>query len=595
MNVARSGARLLLGLALAATLVGVSTAHAQRPSAAKLLPASTVAYFRIANVPDLIEKFRATSLGRMAQDAQIRPLVSQLYGEAAAAFVNVQDRVGLSLDELLKIPQGEVAMALVAPEDDVPSLVVLIDVGEQLPAAQKLLQQGESAAVNEGATVTTETVEGIELRTIRPAGERRPPVYFIKDGTVVISNNLALSKQMLAIWDQDEGERLLDNPKFTTIMKRCLASEEAPPQITWFIDPIELAIAVTRGNFNAQATIALMPILGLDGVKGAGGAITLGAGDFDSIVHMHLLLDQPRQGVVEMLALGSGVTTPEAWVPDDAASYMTLHWEPRTTYEALARVYDRFREEGELARRVQSRVSRRYPDLNFEADLLDALDGRVTWVTWLEPPARINSRASLIGVKLKDPRKFENTLKILIGPIQDQLVRKNYAGVSYYRAPSPDQNNANAGNPDRPELRVPTPSFGIVGDYLLITDSEKLFQNAILTRSDATRQLANELDYKLIASKISRQRGGDKPGLISFSRPEEGMRNIYEMAMSQQTRDWLGRRSDRSRVWGALGQALKDNPLPPFAVVQKYLAPGGAVLTNDETGFHYTAFSLKRE
>ncbi len=595
MNPIRSCVTWFFTLSIVVGLGGALPAQAQRPSAAKLLPASTVGYFRIANVPDLTKKFHETSIGRMAQDEQIRPLISQLYGSAAEAFVGVQEQIGLSLDELLKIPQGEVAVALVAPEDDVPALVVLIDVGDQLPAAQKLLQQGEAAAVNDGATIAAETVEGVELRTVQPPGERRPPVYFVKEGTVVISNSAALSKQLLAVWNGAEGERLLDNPKFTTIMKRCLASEEEPPQITWFIDPIELAIAVTRGNFNAQAIVALMPVLGLDGVKGAGGAITLGAGDFDSIVHMHLLLEQPRQGVVEMLALGSGKTTPEPWVPDDAASYVTVHWEARKAYDALIKVYDRFREEGELARRVQNRVSRRYPDLNFEADLLDAVEGRLTWITWLEPPARINSRASLIGVKLKDPRKFQDTLKTLIGPIQDRLEEKTYAGVSYYRAPSPNPDNQNSANADRPTLRVATPSFGIMGDYLLFTDSEKLFQHAVLTKSDASRQLAGELDYKLIASKISRQPGGDKPGLISFSRPEEGMRNVYELATSQQTREWLGRRGDNNRALGALGQALNDNPLPPFAVMQKYLAPGGAVLTNDETGFHYTAFSLKRE
>jgi hypothetical protein len=572
-------------------------AWAERPSAAKLLPARTVGYLRIANAPDLVQKFRETSMGKLSQDEQVRPILSQLYGSATDAFGRIQEQIGLSLEELLKIPQGEMAIALVAPEDDVPAWMILFDAGDQISAAQKLLEQSEKRAADDGAEITTEEVSGVELRTVRNPGDNRPPVYFVREGTIIVANSSAFLKQLLAAWDGAEGERLLDNPKFTTIMRRCLASEEDPPQITWFVDPIEAAIALTRGNFNAQATVALMPILGLDGLKGAGGAVTLGAGDFDMIVHSHLLLEQPREGVIEMLALGSGKSTPESWVPENAAGYSTIYWDAQKTYQAACQVFDRFREDGALARAIQERVSRSYPELHFEDDILKALGGRLTWVTWMEPPARINSQSNLVGVKLSDPGEFRETLEILLAPVRDRLEEKTYAGVTYYRSPPLLRRNREREEEGAqgPLVREPTPSFGIVGDYLLFSDSEKLLEEAILTKSDANRGLAKELDFKLIASKISRQPGGDRPGLVSFNRPEEGLRNLYEIAASQETRKWLSERSENNPAIKAIHEALSDNPLPPFAVVQKYLAPGGSVMVNDETGFHHTAFTLKRE
>jgi hypothetical protein len=242
-------------------------------------------------------------------------------------------------------------------------------------------------------------------------------------------------------------------------------------------------------------------------------------------------------------------------------------------------------------------LSRQYPNLDFEQDLLGAFGGRVSWVTWMEPPARINSQSNLIGIQLKDPAEFRNTLETLIGPLRSRLEPKSYAGVDYYRSPPAIRRSRGQDNEGgaRPEIREPTPCFGIVGDYLLATDSEKFFQQAILAKKDRGQGLAGELDFKLIAGKIARQPGGEQPGLISFTRPEEGLRNLYEIAGSQQTRDWLGNRSESNQALKAINQALQDNPLPPFAVVQKYLAPGGAVLVNDESGFHHTAFTLKRE
>jgi hypothetical protein len=40
---------------------------------------------------------------------------------------------------------------------------------------------------------------------------------------------------------------------------------------------------------------------------------------------------------------------------------------------------------------------------------------------------------------------------------------------------------------------------------------------------------------------------------------------------------------------------LEQHPLPPFEVLQRYLAPGGTVVVDDDTGLHYTDFSLRRK
>jgi hypothetical protein len=53
--------------------------------------------------------------------------------------------------------------------------------------------------------------------------------------------------------------------------------------------------------------------------------------------------------------------------------------------------------------------------------------------------------------------------------------------------------------------------------------------------------------------------------------------------------------STNNPVFEALSQILDKYELPPFSVVEKYLTPSGAFVTEDESGIHYTAFSLKRE
>jgi hypothetical protein len=103
------------------------------------------------------------------------------------------------------------------------------------------------------------------------------------------------------------------------------------------------------------------------------------------------------------------------------------------------------------------------------------------------------------------------------------------------------------------------------------------------------------LDFKLIANKIQRQQGETKAGMISFNRPEEGFRALYELATASSTQSRLAAASENNGVFRALNGALNNNPLPPFAVLARYLAPGGALVTDDETGIHYTAFTLRRD
>jgi hypothetical protein len=205
----------------------------------------------------------------------------------------------------------------------------------------------------------------------------------------------------------------------------------------------------------------------------------------------------------------------------------------------------------------------------------------------------MNSRANLVGVKLKDAKKFQKTVDRVLGMFESRVKEEAFGGITYYAAVQGSDENRN--RPERPLMRRPDPAFALVGDYLLLTDSTDLLKHVIATKKDGSQALASQLEFKLIASKIRRQPGGEKPGLLSFTRPEEGMRLLYDLATSGTTRERLASGAEGNQALGVLDKALRDHPLPPFAVIAKYLAPGGSLLTNDETGFHYTSFTLRRE
>lgn len=577
-------------LALLALVLPASIALAERAAVPAIVPADTLALVRVANMPELSKRLSTTALGKATQDPEIAPLVSKFYGSLADWWKDIEERVGLPLDQLLAIPQGETAFAVIPQGERAPAIVVFIDVKDQLAQAQRLIDKGEAAIADQGGTKEMEIVGDTRVTIYVGANGRRRLTRFEKDGTLVFATTLDAAKSVLENWQGGDGKRLIDNERFATIMNRCRGAKDDPPQFSWFWDPITTVKTLGRNNVGAQTVITLFPVIGLDGIQGAGGSMTFDTGEFDVIGHFHLLMKSPRSGVLDLITLGSGETTPEPWVPSDAANYMTIHWDLNRMYRNGAKIYNSLTDEGAFEAEVKQRVSRAL-DIDFETELLPALAGRVSLYSWMQKPYRFNSSSSAIGLRLSDAKGFQPTLEKILSKIPEGTEKASFGGVNYYRVKQRER------NPDAPPnelIRRPSPCIGIVGDYVLVCDSEDNFRHALEAQIDKEKQLASQLDFKLIAGKIRRQNGGERPGMISFDRPEEGLRAVYETARSSAAKDQLDKMANDNRFFTILKTAVDDHPLPPFSVLEKYFAPGGSVVTNEESGFHWMMFQLKR-
>jgi hypothetical protein len=227
-------------------------------------------------------------------------------------------------------------------------------------------------------------------------------------------------------------------------------------------------------------------------------------------------------------------------------------------------------------------------------------------LSWFEPPMTVQSRARLMGMKLNDAKEFQGTLDKVAGKYPEVLEKKRYSSVTYYalkadvmqgrrrraRAEATEQPGQPAAEDQGP--RRIQPCMGIVDDYLVIADRPSFIEKIVATKAGAA-SLTSDLEYKLIASKIRRQPGGDFPSMVTFNRPESAMRFVYDLATSENTREQLSQRAADNDFMSGLDRVMRDNPLPPFATIQQYLAPGGGMITDDETGIHYMGFALRRE
>jgi Protein of unknown function (DUF3352) len=593
------GLPLVVAVTLMASAACSASARAGAPAAARLFPKSTVAFASIANAAEFRGKLLESSWGQMSQNPQLKPLADRLFGTLDKTFAAVEQQLGGSLRELLSIPQGEIAFAVVPQSNGPPAVALLLDAGERAVQADKVVQRAENSLEELGGARREESIGGVQLVIYEFGGggdDAKEIAYFRKDGAICATNNVAMLKTLLDRWNATSSDALEQNPNFAAISRRCRPGEDERPQVLLYADPIALVRNMASDNAATRVGLALLPALGLDGLLGIGGSLSMATSQYDLVIHAHVLLENPRTGIPELFALRTGDMTPESWVPGDAAAYTTMRWDVDKTYRKAAKLADSFMGQGAFVRWVRDPLVERY-GIDLEQEILPALAGRFTMVSLLERPARLGSQGMLLAASLKEPAKFQPTLEKLVAIEGTTATKKSYGGKDYFelqlRAAVGDGAGGGGAGGNGAVGGWQRPCCGILGDYLILADRPSFYEAAVATLGDSSKSLAASLDYKLIASKLSRQAAN--PSMISFSRPEQSLRYVYDLAASADTRKMLAERGESSPLLRDLGQALEENPLPPFSVLEQYLAPGGSALTDDESGLHYQSFTLRRE
>ncbi|MFN7731873.1 MAG: hypothetical protein ACK5OB_08220 [Pirellula sp.] len=582
--------------AFAASFAGWSSeAMAQRPTAPKLFPTKTLAYLRVDDTRDLKDKLSATGMGKMAADPEISPILGTFYSTFVGQLSEMQNAIGLNLDELLSIPNGEMAMALVATKTE-PAFAVMLEVGDELPALQVFLDRIQRDTPTDESAPPAKQVGNIAIRSMGPDPSERFH-YFIESGVFVGTNKLDYAEQLAMIWTGNgiDHKPLADNRDFTTIMSRCVGTEGERPQVSFFVDPLAMVRELGKGNNGTIAVLATLKTLGVDGIKGVGGSAIIAPNEFDSIIHGHLLLNTNRPGILKVLRPKSGSIDPEPWVSDQVISYMTMNWDFAKTIKAVQDIVDSFAGENTFENRVIQEGTKNI-GIDLRKDLIEVLDDRVTMVQTIVPPKKINSQANVYCIHIKEASrmksevlpKFVEKVKSTMRPgtgLESKMVDDS---TIYYLKRDRDERMPQS-------VRVPTPAFCVLDDQLMISDSVEAITEVVQFNASGDGLLSDSIEFKLVRDRIKAQLKNADVSIMAYQRPEETMRLFYDLATNPENIDNLEGMSENNPFFKAIVTAIKSKKLPPFDVIAKYLAPGGAFVVEEESGLHYTGFSMRRE
>jgi hypothetical protein len=617
-------------LALSTFIASPAVAH---PSAMKLFPQETLLLLRTPNIHEFLGKFKDTNGGRMSQDPQLKPFFQRLYGGAGDYYKQKLESVlGISWDDLQKLPQGEVAFAIVARKDHLPAFILLVDQGDAPDGiARKILDAALAKTQEGGGQVSTQKIEGTDVTVIRDDNDPgRNFGLFERDNTIVAATDPALLRHVLVHWNDDEnspagaataapkdaapanastagatpanegedatkaeppqfsGRTLAENDHFVTVLRSCRRPQDPPPNVIIFVDPIGLLREFGRDSAGLKIAMAMFPALGIDGISAIGGTETIATDQYDALFHMHILLENPRAGVIQVINFEPGEITPQPWVPEGIETVMTSHWNVRASFNTIVALVDRFQFPGRMDKLIAEKVSEPL-GIDFPKEVIDNAAGRFTWLIGYDKPAHLNGQRQVIAIELKDAAAGEKTLATVVAKFPELFEEQKFGNVKYY-AMKPKWLEA------LPEDQRPfVPFVGILDGYFFIGGSTQIFEQAIAASQGTADRLADSKEYQAIQAQVQRETPGLTPAVWMYSDVRQTLHQWYDLLTSEKTRAALAERQGDNPFFAALVEAMDAHELPAFEVIVKYSAPSGGVIYDTDTGYHGISFGLRCE
>ena len=574
----------------------------------RVLPDSTIFLVKLNDVKSLREAFRGFQYGQLWYDPAMKDFKDDLIQKLEDATKPLKERLGVSLDELLELPQGSVAIAAISRDDPkMPvAFAVMADAGDNKDKMADVLTRATKQAEEAGAKSSQESFNSLTLHILQPppddkekekdkdkdkspkfsmAWTHAESIFYFALGTS--GTDLDLLKDLTA--HREGRDNSLAGNEFFIKTQAKIDSSKA--QVLWFLDITKLvkqAIkATSHGNEGqAQQNEILAEQFGISGLKSAGGSFALGTGNYDGLSKTFFLAPKPVQGLLKIFSFPPVALRPEPWVPATVATYQSFSWDLDNAFEAINELINKFNP-GILNLVEQQLVGPNGGEpLSLQKDLFGPLGNRITLITDFKKPIKEDSQRMLVGVALQDAKAFQNTVNRLFEIAQATPRKRDFQGTTIFDVELPNMPNPNGGN-----AQLKSISFAVAKETFFVTTDTTLLEQ-VLRPGNAT--LSENAGFQSVAREIPERVSG-----MSFARPDESARLMYDLVKSGQIDKAVqqamgGVRGPQQQQLPPVGKVLATEKLPDFSVFAKYLSVRGSYSIMDDDGFTMTGFTLRR-
>jgi hypothetical protein len=638
-------------LVACASLAAAGPARAEGVAASEtIFPATTRAWLSVPDVRGLRQRFDRSPYGQLLADPTMAAFVDHVRAEINKNSKQRLAKLGLTLEDLERIPGGEVAVAAIEPEPGQMATVLVVDVTGHETEARELVETITARLLERKATVVTIAGAPAGLSVYRlppepdderrktPARERR--VAFAYGGSaLVVGDDAQQVGQAFSVVTTGRKDSLAATSPFAGVMARCgrdMPANAAP--IRWFVDPLPFASVYREANPPLEKRkgpdyVTILGRQGFDAVKGLGGLVVFGAGGH-AVRHATMVWAPPLPGrqplsgesydlAARMLQFPNAERmVPPEWVPRDVTGWSALNWDFQAAFAAAETLVDDVVGDRGVFDDVIASLKEDPdgPQIDVEQDLVAALGTRVSLITDHADPADPDAERLVVAIETVDEARVAATIAKVMNADKD-MERKEIAGHTVWELI--DRTAA------IPELQVETPGLKLGGDrdddgrrrrqrirekedkllphssvtvakgHLFIASHRDVLERVLVTPGGVDA-LASADDYALAVREIDRLLP-TLTALKSFGREDDTILPAYEllrrgsMPKSQSVFGQLlnGLLGD-GKPGSVREQRLDGSTLPEFEVIRHYFGTAAVGMESVAEGWFVTGLSLPR-
>ncbi|MEM9187248.1 MAG: hypothetical protein AAGB00_12210 [Planctomycetota bacterium] len=631
----------LLGRLLSAVLASLLIPSAySAPPIDTVFPGEAVAFFSIADAGGFETKWEQTQVGQFTSDASLEPFVKKIRAQIIDRFGNIDQRLGMSLDDVTAAAGGEVGVGMVHREGERASIVVVIDTTGKQAEADELIVKTEAQLAKRGATRRSETHAGVELTVLNlPATPRRPKprdiVRFRVGALLCAVDSVPYAKQVIDTAAGDAAPLARRRP-YAETMRRCEAeSRGVAADVRWYIAPFGWDLA--RRTLHEQPmladrkdTITILREQGFDAIRGVGGHVSLAVTPQQDIVHRTAIYAPGEPGTdgqpaskkyrlgMRMAELPNRPDMPvEPWAPRMTATYTTVNLDILNVFDNVATVFDAMSGyDGAFRHTLDSFEIDPYgPEIKVRDELIKNLGTRVTMMTDYKLPITTDCERYLIVAEVKNPQGLRVPVDKLME--NDGAARKQVNGVEYWEILPEDETLTNADLPDDLLSIDDTPAEAEADDNprvlrraavclhggQLIVASDVEFLRQVLFGVTTRESLAGTLDFQAAMEQLGQLASTERCSW-SFFRTDESIRPSYELVrqgLMPQSQTFFGRLLNEMLTTQAeekegivRKQRVDGTQMPSFEVARRYFGPAARAIRTDADGWFITGVVLSK-
>jgi len=386
----------------------------------------------IRNLQEFGELWKQTQLGQLLDD----PLMAEFKKEVQVQLSErLEKTFGLSLESVVSLPAGEVAVGMIAPNHQTAGYVLTLDVAGKHAETDEYLANLAQTLVTGGVKKSVETYneQQITVLTFPPSEapqahgnaraepriepKERKAYYTRKQDVLLASDQLHLIQLMSDRVREPSGRSLADVEAYQVVMKRCLRDLPSgiQPSVCWYIEPLDYGESVqmllrssTPQKQRDRPTIfSILKRHGFDAIQGIGGTVSVKTEDQESVYRTFVYAKKPYREAMRMLDFPDGTNfAPPIWMPSDLARCTMFYINPAEIFDNFGVLFDAFLMPGEegVWNDILEGLEKdpHGPQINIREELIAHFDNRILGMSRYEKPIHTKSESIVVAIELKE-------------------------------------------------------------------------------------------------------------------------------------------------------------------------------------------------